>query len=254
MIGNIVAGVMDVKPVKTPASGYTLWLDAADTSTISVSGSAVTQWTDKSASAYAFTQGTAANRPSSGTRTLNSKNVIDFDGSDDRLGSTAASSTWTFLHNTSGSTWFVVLVPDSTSTSQIVFDTNGAFGDQNGVWHLITSGGNHNWKVTSSVNVAEVSDTAATSGVLYTIKSDPGNATAANRMKYYKNNGAASGTNVATGTASSGNPYETLQLGATGATGLPFNGALAEILLYPSLLSDANREKTRDYLIEKWGL
>lgn len=235
-----------------PATGYSLWLDAADTSTISVSTNAVTQWTDKSSNAYAFTQGTAANRPSSGTRTLNGRNVIDFDGSNDFLASTATASTWNFLHNTSGSTWFAVIVPDSTAATQVVFETNGGFGDQNGVWYLITTGANHNWRVTSSASVADLTDSVTTgSGVLYAIKSDPGNATASNRMKYYKNSGAATGTNTATGTASSGNAYETMKISYST---LAFDGALAEILLYPSLLSDVDRERTRDYLVTKWGL
>jgi len=241
--------------ILTPTPGYRLWLDAADTSTISVSGNAVTQWTDKSANAYAFTQGTAGSRPSSGTRTVNGRNVIDFDGTDDALGSTATASTWTFMHNTSGTTWFVVVLPDVTNVGQFVMETNGGFGDQRGFWHLITSGGNHDFRITSTAAVSLVTD-AATSGsaVLYTVKSDPGNGTLADRLKFYKNNGSASGTNTSNATASSSDPYETLQLGKAIIGGLPLNGAICEILLYPSLLSDADREKTREYLMIKWGL
>jgi len=65
---------LDLSPV--------LWLDASDTSTITEVGGAVSQWDDKSGNGYNVTQGTAANQPTSGTRTLNSLNVIDFDGSD----------------------------------------------------------------------------------------------------------------------------------------------------------------------------
>lgn len=241
--------------VAAPASGYNLWLDAADTATISVSGSAVTQWTDKSANAYTFTQGTAGNRPSSGTRTINSKNVIDFDGGD-VLSSTAAASTWNFLHNTGDSTWFYVFLPDDITSTQILFATNGAFGDKNGAWHLISSS-DHNFRVTvdpagavSSVSAAATISTA----VLYTVKSDTGNATAADRLKYYKDLGSATGSNTATATPTDNNAYQTLQIGATSTGTLGFNGAIAEMLFYPGLLSDSDRVKTRDYLLAKWGI
>ena len=68
----------------TPKSiaGLKAWYDASDTATISLSGSAVTQWNDKSANAFNLTQGTALRRPQSGVNTLNSLNVITFDGND----------------------------------------------------------------------------------------------------------------------------------------------------------------------------
>jgi len=63
---------LDLSPV--------LWLDAADTSTITESGGAVSQWDDKSGNGYHLTQGTGAQQPKSGTATINSLNVIEYDG------------------------------------------------------------------------------------------------------------------------------------------------------------------------------
>ena len=52
-------------PLWTPAKiTTTLWLDAADSSTITESGGAVSQWDDKSGNDRHATQGTAGNRPS----------------------------------------------------------------------------------------------------------------------------------------------------------------------------------------------
>ena len=48
----------------TQISGCALWLDAADASTVVTSGSAVTQWNDKSGNGNNATQVTAINRPS----------------------------------------------------------------------------------------------------------------------------------------------------------------------------------------------
>jgi hypothetical protein len=66
----------------TPAqlSGLALWLDAADAGTITLNGSTVSQWNDKSGNARHVSQATGANQP---TRTLNGLNglpVVTFDG------------------------------------------------------------------------------------------------------------------------------------------------------------------------------
>jgi len=61
-----------------PMSGLTGWWDASDASTIT--GSPASQWNDKSGNARHFTQATSGSRPATGTRTLKSLNVLDFDG------------------------------------------------------------------------------------------------------------------------------------------------------------------------------
>jgi hypothetical protein len=69
----------------TPADITTqAWFDASDASTITESGGDVSQWDDKSGNSHSLTQGTASNQPTTGTRTVNGLNVIDFDG-DDRI-------------------------------------------------------------------------------------------------------------------------------------------------------------------------
>jgi hypothetical protein len=233
-----------------------LWLDASDTSTISLSGNAVTQWTDKSANAYTFTQSTSTNRPSSGTRTINSKNVIDFDGTNDFLSSTAVASTWNFLHNSTGNTTFWVILPDTSANYEVISFTNEGQGSYTGFTFQYSENNPQNlfYGITSTAAVCNVSQTLTTgAAALYTFKADPANATLANRLKYYKNNGAATGSNTANGTVTNNDARITLQLG--GYTGFThFNGAIAEIIAYSSILSDADREKTRDYLITKWGL
>jgi hypothetical protein len=67
----------------TPADlAPVLWLDAADTSTITESGGSVSQWNDKSPNGYHLSQATAANQPTTGTRTLNGLNVVEFVSAD----------------------------------------------------------------------------------------------------------------------------------------------------------------------------
>lgn len=91
----------------TPAEISTeLWLDAADAATISESGGAVSQWSDKSGNDRHATQGTAANKPTTGTHTQNSLNAMRFDGADDFFSIPGLSSL-------SQATIFIVLKADS---------------------------------------------------------------------------------------------------------------------------------------------
>ena len=77
----------------TPASlGAALqyWFDASDAATITDAGAgAVSAWNDKSGNARHVTMATATYRPLTGTRTINGRNVIDFDGVNDALTGTA---------------------------------------------------------------------------------------------------------------------------------------------------------------------
>ena len=70
----------------TPANITTaMWLDAADATTITLNGSTVSQWNDKSGNARNASQATAAAQPSYVSGGLNNLNVIRFDGSNDVL-------------------------------------------------------------------------------------------------------------------------------------------------------------------------
>lgn len=74
----------------TPADITTaLWLDATDASTITTVSGAVSEWRDKSGNARHVSQANAAWRPAVVTNAINGLQVLQFDGSDDRLTSTA---------------------------------------------------------------------------------------------------------------------------------------------------------------------
>ena len=63
-----------------------LWLDAADASTVTESGGAVSQWDDKSGNSRHASQPTTAARPTWTANALNGLPVVTFDGSNDILG------------------------------------------------------------------------------------------------------------------------------------------------------------------------
>jgi len=57
--------------IPTSIAGCQLWFDAADASTITLNGSTVSSWRDKSANAYSVIQPTSANQPTYTTNLLN---------------------------------------------------------------------------------------------------------------------------------------------------------------------------------------
>ena len=69
----------------TPAQIATaLWLDAVDSTTIAAASGATNQWSDKSGNLRHATA-TGTSRPTTGTRTINSNNTLDFNGTTNSL-------------------------------------------------------------------------------------------------------------------------------------------------------------------------
>ena len=262
MLNNIAAlmGSPSSAPF-TPASIANLqaWYDASDTATISLSGSAVTQWNDKSANAYNLTQGTAARRPSSGVNTLNSLNVVTFDGNDVLQAATAAN--WTFLNNSGGATVFMAALYDTSAAQTMIFDTStsttGAVGvttfrgssDKLGAFVAYGIGGQY---VSLDSNLQTLTDATA---FYWSMKLDNSNATAANRIKVSLNGAAEQGANTQTNTPSASAPAQPLFLGSYDSAGSQgFQGRIAELIFYSGILSSDDIALVNDYLADKWAI
>jgi hypothetical protein len=246
----------------SPVAGYRAWYDASDTSTITRSGSNVTQWNDKSANALNLVQATSAKQPLSGTRTQNGKNMIDFDGTDDALTSNAASSAWKFLTDATGSTVFLTLFVDTDSSGWTLTDvSNGSVanvasytlyknGNDTGYFAKGTDNpSGYNWFVSNTTQI--FTDNAAQN---WTIVSDPTNGTAANRLKVYKNTTLDSSANAQTGTSSTSNPSLPLSLGGLANFSDSFDGGICEVIIYNSILNSTDIATNQAYLAAKWGI
>jgi hypothetical protein len=245
-----------------PVAGYTAWFDASDTSTISLSGSDVTQWRDKSANAYHLAQSNVSLRPQSGTRTINSKNVIDYNSNTDTLVASTAAN-WTFLNNSTGSTMFMMLSVDAQPSGDpfCFLRTSGGGSNYNGYvgnvntsnqWlHAVSASGVGNLVVNIATTLALTTNT----GTIITVKSDPANATAANRSYIYKNSSLPNQNNTDTGTPSESAPTQPLRVGDYEEAGtLGINGVIGEIIFYNSKLSDGDISSNVTYLTNKWGI
>jgi len=251
-------GIPPFSPLDLP--NLKAWYDAADTATITTGTGGVATWADKSGNSYNLTQGDTTKRPATGTRTLNSKNVIDFDGTNDILTASSAAN-WAFLNNSGGSTAFYVLMQDSASTSQGYADTGG-FTSANVdyelyreptttyFWHRVGNAVGGAGPVENGTNNA----ISAANHYFYVI-SDPANGTAANRSIPHLDGTALNKNNSRTTTPSSSNPAYPLSIGGRqDDSGYAFNGAFAEIIFVSGIASAGNITSTINYLKTKWGL
>jgi len=212
-----------------------LWLDAEDSSTITLNGSSVSQWNDKTThSRHATAAGTA--QPTAVTAGLNGKRVLTFDGSSDVL-----NVDLDFLAGVSHSA-FIVTKP--TVFSNIYGAANGSQGNQslhvgfNGNGYRMNYWGNDFGPARSGNFVS-----GAANIMNYVWATGTG--------KQILANGKSEGTNTDAGnigTMSGGG-----RIGRT--TGHPFfGGDIAEIIILTGAVDTENRQNMEGYLAHKWGL
>ena len=246
MIGAITSGLVGI-PVPapiTPLAGYSLWLDASDASSFTYSsGTIVSQWSDKSANAYNMTQATVINQPSRNA-TQNGLSAVTFGA--DLLANTSLN--W----GASASTLFVVAKEDKTlGTGFQVFAATGTAANGQWAYGISSDGaGDH----LSIFNIAAGYTSFATSmgsgnADVLAFKT-PGISSGTVTAYGYKN-GSAVATQPATSpstTSAAG-----FVLGSNSGLNESFFGYVCEVILYPSQLSDTDRNTVEDYLKTKWG-
>ncbi len=214
-----------------------LWLDADDSNTITSSGGSVSQWDDKSASGNNATQGTAANQPSTGLTTLNGRNVLSSDGTNEFFELDSV------LNLTGEFTIFIVSNNDDGSTTDMLLGSNSAANNAKvGI-------------VASFSSFFRIVNGAAGSTLL-SYPSTP------NLLTYTRDasdkidasfNGAAF-TRLFGDVAQSGtSPIGAIFIDDV-VTSSDWNGFIAEILIYGRALSATEVSFVNSYLASKWGL
>lgn len=236
----------------TDIAGCALWLDAADTASITDTAGAVTQWNDKSGNARHVTdQGASSLRPTTGTRTQNGHNVIDFNGSDG-LARLAA-----FWYGLGDSTMFVVYKVDTdpgapaSFLATLVYEqsyaaSNPEYGlrydidDLNPV--LVDDAGSVRFNAfgddptDTNPHWATWIDTTTS----ISIQQDGGTATTASYTR----------TTITLGVFSVGMMYSN----SFPAGGRFMDGWIAEIIIYDHELSSGDIALVEAYIQNKWGL
>lgn len=215
----------------TPAelTGLVLWLDAADASTITLNGSTVSQWDDKSGNSRHATQATAANQPTYTAAGLNSRNVVTHSPSD-------------FL-----------IIPD------VYFPYQSAFvlySDTSTTNYTTALGGRYN------VNSPYHGDVTATKlfSTQYTSPETLNGSNFANGVSI--GNGQTTPrpatptifSFIATSQFDTNRRLQTIGTDASIRDSRTINGLIAEVVILETAASTADRQKLEGYLAWKWGL
>lgn len=238
-------------------AGLVGWWDASDTGSITHSSGEVTQWSDLSGGGFHVTNASGTDRPLTGTRTVNGLNAIDFDGTNDLL-DYAGSPPW--YASGGESTIFIVCEPDTVTTTHQVLVGEFRVGSANGehrlslledrlyFQHFGDSGSrNHDF--------SRAAPRVGSPGIVRCTVDDVGGSNY--RVATTLDGKIGVATNPAGSVPFSPTTITGLVFGAriqSGTPGLWFNGALCEVIMYNSVLSQGDIDLVEEYLADKWGV
>jgi hypothetical protein len=237
--------------------GCSVWLDAADSSKITLNGSGVSQWVDKSSNGFVFTQSTAGNQPTYSTNSLNGLATLQF---------TAANSTYlgggtNYTVGTNSYAIFVVFRFSDTTSNGSVFN-KGLYGGQQGrLLFVRENSGTFNFRVADPV--AENNSFADTyAGNTYRIMCMTYNRTAG--AGFIFNNGTLVSSYAADKTTNLTNTNNMIIGGYNNSSGtisppsagFYLNGNIAEIICYTNNydMTWSTQQQIEGYLASKWGI
>jgi hypothetical protein len=236
-LGGLGGGVL-----WTPAQiGTALWLDAADSSTITLNGSTVSQWSDKSGNARNFSQPTVANRPAYSINALNGKNVINFVSADSLTRTTVIpfndlgnNSLYIVGNRTGRSGHFnvaVLIVRANNRSRSILFD------------YLTATG---RWGTYTLIDTLSPSGNVGTSYKICELIADQ----ATNTYLFYQD-GTSQGS---TGVVNTDTVFSATSFIGNDSNNSWLEGNVAEIIFCDEKNSGADRQRIEGYLAHKWGL
>ncbi len=215
-----------------------LWLDAADTSTVTTVSGAVSQWNDKSGNGRNATQATSTRRPTYTSSGLNGKNVLTF--VDDFLANTAVD--W----GDSASSAFLVLGATGSGTYRNIIATGTGVTNQ---WGYGITNANAYAIFQILVDAQAFSVTPSVTDMLcFTSAGRVSTSVTATLTR----NGTLASTQTrsnASLTSAAG-----IIIGSNNAVNEPFKGFIGEIVLVPEIVSTNTRQRIEGYLAHKWGI
>ena len=240
--------------VPTQISGCVLWLDGADSSTVTLSSSAITQWNDKSTSANHFVQATTANSPTVGT-SANGLPTIYFATTNQQLVSSQNNAT---SGNASRTVIQVFWCPTSSSGYYSVTGTESGASPPTAWGHAKNPNADIDYPFMYSSAGYDI----------YTFENSTPNpiitycqydSTASTISAYYATSGATNGTTTVGNFTTRSTAFNTTagvwylgrrQQAATGSV----TSHLLEMIQYNKPLSTTERQNIESYLAQKWSL
>ena len=237
-----IAPALTVQFQPTLLSNCALWLDAADAKTMTLSGSNVTAWTDKSGSNVVVSN--TSNYPVYASNQIGGRPGVQFSGSNQLQGS--------YTYATQSTLFVVYTTTKVTGYSRLVDINSNGYGNFGAPWNDPPSSINADallW-LGGSNYPAQALYTTLTPQTGSRVYSVVYNGTSSLIWR----NGSAQ-TLAGSGFSTTANG--TL-IGIGGLIGTPstdgFVGSLGEVILFKSNLSTTDRQQVEGYLATKWGL
>ncbi len=227
-------------PIPLQVPGCALWLDASDAASVSVSGSNVTQWSDKSGNLLHATQATAGNRPTYSAPL----SAVVFNGTSSFLSTslTASSNTETVFA--------VTLFNNTITNTNTILGQSSTSGGRQFCMNYVPNALSTNLQlvrmnqvVINQVNVTLQSNSRSLSGYV--------NQNTLGSTLYF--NGTPVNT-TATPTAFTGSFTTTIGTRGNTLFDQTFTGNMYEILVYSGVLTTTQRQQIEGYLAQKWGV
>jgi hypothetical protein len=199
--------------------------------------------------------------------------TLSFDGSNDVMSVASSSATFSFLHQADSSVFLVARAGTTANPDAAYFAIctgTGAGGSPNFALFfedrnlpdddfvaneqvrviVVASGG----QVPVDTNNNGRNGWTPNAYKLVSLVTRPANATAAQRVAARINGGTSASGNTNSASVNTGSAMADLHVGGSSAGTVLWNGNIAEIVIYSSALSDANRALVEQALIAKWGI
>jgi len=238
----------------TSITGCVLWMDAADSSTITLSSTAITQWNDKSSSGNNFVQATTANSPTIGT-SANGLPTVYFATDNKQLVSSQNNAT---TGNASRTVIQVFWCPTLSSAYYSVTGTESGANPAQAWGHAKNANSDVTYPFAySSVGNDVYTFVYSTPNPLVTYAQY--DSTASSLNSYYATSGATGGTTTVGNFTTKSCTFNTTagvwylgrrQQAATGS----ITSHLLEMIHFNKALSTTERQQIESYLVQKWAL
>lgn len=233
------------KKLWTPAKLTTkLWLDANDSSTITLNGSTVSQWLDKSGNSINVSQDIASAQPTYSASGFNGKPTLSFDGGDNLVS--------TLNHGLTGDPEFSLFIAQTMpyTSLQTYISWGGTGAGQS--YHWICTAATASDRMIGFANSTDLATFTPTNPTNPNIMSICRTGTTKDAWTVHQN-----GTSLSLTTSGEfavnvvNSPF---YVGSWVNQTFKTTALMSEIIVVPSNITNANRTKVEGYLSWKWGL
>lgn len=226
-------------PASINIANLAAFWDASNIGSLNSAYGKVGQWLDLSGNGNHLVQFTDTNQPTSGTRTMNGLNVLDFDGTYSFMNLSRAITGGVFT------VYFVALTDGLIANPQDIVSSSLGGGVEIRFANSASNGAIQVVRKSQSVLLTSSSNNSASTPYSFII-------TTSNSGNTVYKKGSAAGTNATS--ASYTNGIDMIGASAGGVPSTPLNGVIGEIAIYTRILSGAEITAISNYSVAKWAI